>query len=153
MSEYYKHHKERVVYFTYGVDGNKRNASSKLTYADQFMKILNKNGWKVRRNPRKGESTHMYRYLLWGKVLTSEDPKLPHVSINLDNCKEAMISMSNAPVKEDNDGSLHKVKSSERNANIPQEEATHLSDCADMLLMSVSEIDSFGGVFIPNIHS
>jgi hypothetical protein len=44
--------------------------------------------------------------------------------------------MQNAPAKEGRNG-IEKNKSSERNALIPQEEATHLSDTADYNLTGI----------------
>jgi hypothetical protein len=143
--EYYKHHHPKRVLFTYGHDGNTSLANSKLTYAQQFAKILEKNAWEVQMSTDRVPLTQMERMLLWNKVLKNTtdakagravDPAYPLVEFNLDNCNETFVSMQNAPVKEGRNG-LEKNKDSERNASIPQEEATHLSDTADYQLTAV----------------
>lgn len=143
--DYYAPHNKKEVFFAYGHDGNVTHANSKLTYAQEFAQILEARGWTVYMSQEPVPLTQMERYYLWAKVLknTSDhkagrpvDPSLPLVEFNLDNCNETFISMQNAPSKEGRSG-IEKNKSSERNASLPQEEATHLSDTADYNLSSV----------------
>jgi hypothetical protein len=143
--DYYHYHNKKEVYMSYGHDGNVHHANSKLTYAEQFAKILEARGWIVYLSYESIPLGQMERYLLWGKVLQNTsnakkgkptDPALPLVEFNLDNCNATFISMQNAPAKEGRNG-IEKNKSSERNALIPQEEATHLSDTADYNLTGI----------------
>lgn len=143
--DYYHYHNKKEVFMSYGHDGNVTHANSKLTYAQQFAKILEARGWIVYMSHEAVPLSQMDRYLLWAKVLQNTtnakqgkptDPSLPLVEFNLDNCNETFVSMQNAPVKEGRNG-IEKNKSSERNALIPQEEATHLSDTADYNLTGV----------------
>jgi hypothetical protein len=144
--EYYKHHPNRDVVFAYDHTGNTKQANSELTYAEQFAKILKANGWNVNMVTKGAAPTQMEKYLLWHKVLKNSiaaregkeiDPALPLIEFNLDNCNETFVSMQNAQTKEDK-GSIYKNKASERNPLLPQEEATHLSDTADIQLTSIA---------------
>ncbi len=143
--DYYHYHNKKEVFMSYGHDGNITHANSKLTYAQQFSKILEARGWIVHLSFESVPLSQMDRYLLWAKVLQNTsnakkgkpvDPDLPLVEFNLDNCNETFVSMQNAPAKEGRNG-IEKNKASERNALIPQEEATHLSDTADYNLTGV----------------
>ena len=143
--DYYYYHNKKEVFMSYGHDGNITHANSKLTYAEQFAKILEARGWVVHLSYESVPLGQMERYLLWGKVLQNTmnakkgkpiDSSLPLVEFNLDNCNETFISMQNAPAKEGRNG-IEKNKNSERNALIPQEEATHLSDTADYNLTGI----------------
>jgi hypothetical protein len=145
--DYYAHHHPKYVYMSYGHDGNTKHANSAMTYAEQFLEILKKKGWTVNVSIETVPLTQAERYVLWNRVLQNTidhkegratDPELPLLEINLDNCSELWISMSNAPTKQGRNG-LEKNKASERNASIPQEEATHLSDTADYALTSVAK--------------
>ncbi|MGJ3236417.1 hypothetical protein [Marivirga sp.] len=129
--DYYRHHPEKHVRFLYDHTGNSRVANSKETYAEQFAKILEKNGWTVEMATKGAAMSHQNKYLLWNKILKKEEPNMPDIQFNLDNCKDALVSMENAPVKEGKTG-IEKNKSSEKNELIPQEEATHFSDTCDM---------------------
>lgn len=149
---YYRYHKSRTVYFAYDVSGNTKMANSDITYAEQFAKILDKHGFEVIFLSGEGINMgHSLKYLLWSKVLKEDNPYYPKVRFNLDNCNETVVSMSNAPAKESGRGLIEKNKSSERSAYIPQEEATHLSDAADIVLCSVTSLDGMLPSFTDNV--
>jgi hypothetical protein len=83
----------------------------------------------------------MYKYLLWNKLVNSNGIDCPLVEFNRHNCKELLVSMLQAPA-EQKKGKVGKDKTSEKNKNIPQEEATHLSDTADLIVCDLLE-DTF----------
>lgn len=128
--EYYRFHIDKTVYFAYDHTGNSGVANSNLTYADQFAKILTQNGWTVHKVSKGAAPTHQFKYLLWSRLLREGNPQMPKIRFNLDNCHELFVSMEQAPAKEGRNG-IEKDKSSER-SSIPQEQATHLSDTADI---------------------
>ena len=132
---YYRHHNHKVVYFAYDHTGNSGVANSNLTYAQQFAKILQKHGWKVIMLTKGAAPTHQVKYLLWSRLLRQTDPGTPSIRFNIDNCQALFVSMEQAPAKEGRRG-IEKDKGSER-SNIPQEQATHLSDTADLLVGSL----------------
>ncbi len=132
---YYRFHQAKKVYFSYDHTGNSGVANSNLTYAEQFAKILKKNSWEVVMVSKGAAPTHQFKYLLWSKLLRGWDTKHPNITFNLDNCHEMIVSMEQAPAKEGRNG-IEKDKSSER-SSIPQEQATHLSDTADIHIHSM----------------
>lgn len=158
--EYYKHHINKVVYMRYDHTGNKSEANSKITYADQFTQILKKNGWTVKIKRKLNPPRHRIKYLQWSRILKNtidakkgrpHDPSIPIIEFNLDNCNETFVSMSNAQVIE-KQGNIQKDKSSERNPLLPQEEATHLSDTADMHIDDVNIVEIGMPDPIPNSY-
>ena len=75
---------------------------------------------------------HEFRHVLINNILRRSEPKFPIVTLNNNNCKALVMSIMNAPIKED----YSKDKKSEMQ-NIAQEFATHLSDCFDYILVSL----------------
>lgn len=133
--DYYRYQVTKVVYFAYDHTGNTQMANSNITYAEQFANILKKHGWQVHLVSKGSAPTHQFKYLLWGKILKGDNPQLPKISFNINNCYETFVSMEQAPAKEGRKG-IEKDKSSERKS-IPQEQATHLSDTADIQVTSL----------------
>jgi hypothetical protein len=127
---YYSRHRKKEVFFWYDRNGNSKNANSEMTYFEQAERILVKAGWTVHRMTYGLDPAHRLKYLLWAVLLQENNPRLPRIRINKQNCKELIVSMLNTPV-EDKDG-IKKVKKSERNKALPQEEATHFGDAADL---------------------
>lgn len=111
-------------------------ANADLTYAEQFAKILRQNGWSVRMAPKFAPPGHQEKYLLVNRILREYDPSYPKLRFNLENCKETMISMEQAPARDLPGKGIKKDKSSER-SSMPQEEATHLSDTVDIHVVSL----------------
>jgi hypothetical protein len=132
--DYYVYHKTKEVYFAYDHTGNTGLANSDKTYSDQFAAILRKAGWRVMMVSKgKAAPSHQEKYLLWYKLLKGDISNAPRILFNKNNCKELLISMLQAPAKQGPKGII-KDKNSEKNDNIPQEEATHYSDTADILI-------------------
>lgn len=134
--EYYRYHGDKTVYFAYDHTGNTKMANAELTYADQFAKILRKNGWAVRMAPKFAPPTHQEKYLLLNRILRENLPNYPVMRFNLENCKETVVSMEQAPARDVPGKGIMKDKSSER-SSMPQEEATHLSDTVDIQVVSL----------------
>lgn len=133
--DYYRFHERKEVLFAYDHTGNKREANSKLTYAQQFERILHNKGWKVRKiTSKKQPPTHEQKFLLVNKLLREEEPMMPRITFNKHNTANLVTSMSDAPAIEGSKGEIKKSKASEKKDDIPQEEATHLSDTFDNLI-------------------
>lgn len=135
--EYYARHATRhIIYYRdrYGDHRNPNVASSK-SYNQQAIDALESRGWHVTERGHKGmEPPQNEKYLLWADIL-AENGKCPvRFRINGMRCRQTVISMNNAPVKESN-GKFEKDKSSERTGSgTPPEEATHFSDAIDKLV-------------------
>ena len=130
--EYYEYHQCKEVFITPDHTGHTRQANSDLTYAQQFTKLLTAAGWLVHMDDRRKAPSHQQKYLLNHKILSEEDATLPKVRINRQKCACLLNSMLQAPVIQDKDRGIMKDKRSERNDNIPAEDATHFSDTFDI---------------------
>ena len=120
--KYYATHHKKVVYQWGDKSGNKKEGNSKDTYFQQFAAILRKAGWSVRRQ-KIGDIEHLARHRFIIKLHKEDDPRLPKIMHNLNNCNDLRIALESAPMK----GSK-KDKRSELNPAIKQEHATHLTD-------------------------
>jgi hypothetical protein len=126
--EYYKPHKRKRVFQWGDKSGNDRQANSKDSLFEEFASILKRNGWEVIAEST-GDAEHLARHNFINKVHRREDPRLPGVMYNANNCNDLRIALESAPMK---DG--QKDKSSERNKRIKQEHATHGTDAHDYRL-------------------
>lgn len=128
--DYYKPHENKVVFLYGGSDGRKSQTNSKLTLFEDVSSMLIKAGWQVVESYQAFEADHMDKYRFWNHYL-SDGHDAPKFRINKVNCKETIVSMQDAPM---HPNEFRKDKSSERNKNIPQWKATHLSDTVDNLV-------------------
>jgi hypothetical protein len=126
--EYYKHHKNKVVYQWGDKSGNAKVGNAKLTNFEQFAAILVKKGWRVIRM-KIGDVEHLARHTFINKLHREEDPSLPKIRHNANNCKDLQIALECARMKEDK-----KDKTDENKPNINQQHATHLTDAYDYRL-------------------
>lgn len=128
FSTYYKHHKKRTIYQWGDKSGNKREANAKRTYFDQFAQILRDDGWRVIRC-KVGDVQHLERHRFMNRLHQEQDPRLPVIRYNINNCKDLQIALESAPMK---DGK--KDKSSENNPAVKPQHATHYTDAHDYWL-------------------
>lgn len=126
--KYYKYHKRRIIYLYGGSDGMKRVANSKKTYMEDVMELLTKAKWEVYLMAKFHEILHMDKFRFYNKMLTEDHPHLPFLRINQNNAYETYFSMTRAPIDA---AEIKKNKRSERDENLPQWKATHLSDAVD----------------------
>jgi hypothetical protein len=129
--DYYEDHPTKIVYLIHDKEGFKALGNSKTNYADDAIAIFKKNGWKTINNTlRANNPDHSDKFRVINNILAETNPRTPRVRINKYNCQELIISLENAEIKQKGLG-FEKNKSSERSTIIPQEHATHLSDCFD----------------------
>ena len=127
--EYYQHHKEKSLYLWGGSEGKKRtSAASKESYFEMVQDKLAKGGWKVYLMAQMHEILHMDKYLYYIEALSGDNINIPMLKINGNNASESYVSMKDAEIDKIE---IKKDKSSERNDNIPQWKATHISDAID----------------------
>lgn len=127
----YRFHKNKLVYLYGGSDGNRRSDyDSSKTYFEKVIEQLNAAGWRVEPRYRLHEINHQKKFQFFNEYLAGLLIKHPALEINRENAKDLIISLENAPLK---DHIIEKDKSSERQ-DIPQNEATHLSDAFDNLI-------------------
>ncbi|WP_228448865.1 hypothetical protein [Chryseobacterium mulctrae] len=133
--DYYESHKasSNEIHLYYDKYGNKKEANSKTTLAEDVMNKLRMAGWKViNKTPNTNNPAHADKYKLINAILSETNVMLPAVRINSDNCPNLIISMENAPLK--GNDAFEKDKGSERSTTTLQEHATHFSDTLDYCL-------------------
>lgn len=136
--EYYEDYKKKVVRLYYGHDGNQKIKGGRgLTYGDEVVTLLEKKGWRVNdKSIRKPAARHDLKYRLINSCLKGVSYKLPKISINEVNNKDLIISIERAEATEDHNG-IRKLKKDEKNPNIKQQHATHLSDAFDIPIVEM----------------
>jgi hypothetical protein len=78
---------------------------------------------------------HRDKFEFMNLGLTNKERRLPKIMINEENCPSLKIAMYNAPLKI-SEGEIKKDKKSEQSKTIPQEQATHVTDCLDVIYYS-----------------
>jgi hypothetical protein len=125
---YYRGHKPYVLIWG-DRNGNNNYAGRVLTFYQQIEKQLKAAGFNVvLMVERTLDPLHQLKHLVINSLLRGS-ANYPIVKINAERCKNLLVSIQSSPLTPD----FKKDKSSE-NEDIPQERATHLSDCFDNLL-------------------
>lgn len=132
---YYEHHATKVMNLYVDRHGDARSASSKKTYNEIFIEVMERHGWEVYQYRARGQEPPQHdKYLLVNNMLKGADPKYPKLRFNGDKCRYLIGSMNNTRVVQKDGGKFTKDKSSEHNKNLPQEFATHFGDCFDKFI-------------------
>lgn len=126
--DYYQYAEKKVIYQWGDKSGNKNEANSRMSYFEEFANILERNGWQVIAMQR-GDAPHLARHKFIIDMHQEEDPRLPIIRYNTNNCKDLRIALESAGMISDK-----KDKRSERNRLIKQEHATHGTDAHDYRL-------------------
>lgn len=134
---YYEPHKatNNTVYLRHDAQAHKERDENDKTISERMEIKLRQLGWRVinvtqkTNNPR-----HSLKYVLMNEILKESDPRLPKWRINRHNCPNLIISLSNAETEVKSNSEYNKDKSSEQDASILPQHATHLSDTADYYL-------------------
>lgn len=126
----FSNHKNKTAYIYGGKDGHSRRSLTSIYTL--FQLIVNRfefNGWLafVMVDTSQVDGEFQLRHTIVNNVLRGDDPSLPQITINEEHAKLLYQSMSQAPVKDD----FKKNKSSEKDKDLAQEYATHLSDTFD----------------------
>jgi hypothetical protein len=135
FDKYYSQHKERIIYLYYDRNGNTSVANSKETYAELVERLLYERRWIVKLMSFDENPGHRDKFEFVNLCLSEEDERLPKIRINDENCPNTKIALYNTPIKIIT-GELKKDKGSERSDVIPQEQATHITDCFDIIIFS-----------------
>lgn len=140
FAPYYEDKKNHnnVIEFYYDRNGNNKTPNSRVTFAEQAIGCLKRNGWKVIVKVRKGSENppHNDKFIVINYLLKHGGTNgLPEIQINENNCPDLIISLENAPAKAGNKpNTIVKDKKSEASKTTPQEHATHFSDTFDIPL-------------------
>jgi hypothetical protein len=140
FAPYYEDQKKsnNVIEFYYDRNGNNKTPNSRVTFAEQAIGCLKRNGWKVIVKVRKGSENppHNDKFIVINYLLKHGGTMgLPAIEINENNCNDLIISLENAPALPGNKpNTIVKDKRSEKSKTTPQEHATHFSDTFDIPL-------------------
>lgn len=126
--EDYKEHKEKEVWIYGDRNGNSSQYNSKFTLYQEITMVLKKRGWRVINTVEGLDPNHADKHLVINQGLKEDaETQLPQVRINSIRAKYVIISIKRAGILEN----FKKDKRSERDKNLDQAKATHLSDCFD----------------------
>lgn len=129
----YKHHLKKTIYL-HGDQGGKKGDPGRKPWFEQIKSRLKAAGWEVIDCVQRSYPPYHIRYKVINAVLSEQNPRMPKIRINQNECKPLIISLQNTPV----DGAtFEKDKGSEKQVNVPQEYATHLSDGFDYLVFDL----------------
>lgn len=111
-------------------NGNNKSAFSPLTAYEEVELVFKEHGWKTNRKVTGLDSDHHVRHLVLEELLSENKPRAPKIRVNANKCRALIVSIKNTPVLP----GFKKDKRSEADKTLPQERATHLSDCFDNIL-------------------
>lgn len=129
FTNYYSKHEEKLVYIWGDRNGNNKIANSELTFYEQIMKRLKAADWTCVLKSEGLDPLHRMKHFVINQILSESDNNLPKIRINQNECKSLILSIQGAPCTPD----FKKDKRSEKQ-DIPQEQATHLSDAFDNIV-------------------
>jgi hypothetical protein len=135
----YHHHPVKYVELYGDASGNNRRLGAPPLF-EQAAARFRFHGWQPVIKAAGKLPSHEMRHILINNILRRAEQKFPIVTLNANNCKALILSILNAPIKQD----YTKDKKSE-NQNIQQELATHLSDTFDYILVSLFSRLTAGG--------
>lgn len=135
----YSGHPIKYVELFGDASGNNRRLGAPPLF-EQAVARFRHNGWQAIIKAGNKLPQHEMRHVLVNNILRRSETKFPIISINANNCKALIMSIMNAPIKED----YSKDKRSELQS-IAQEFATHLSDTFDYILVSLYSKLILGG--------
>ncbi|GAB2780403.1 hypothetical protein GCM10027275_24930 [Rhabdobacter roseus] len=151
--DYYEPHRRtnNIVYYYYDHTALQGNAISEFNYADEWIALVSKRGWKVKKIYLGRTPAPKSRYEMWGDLLQGKHAKIRAVRFNRNNCNYLLESMRGAKVKAGTkNGEYEKNKADERNPELDQRTTTHYSDAADTLLWGVTtnQVRKLSGVAV-----
>ncbi len=145
---YYRFHKEKLVYVYCDASGNNSVANSKLTYIEELCTHLRDAGWTVVSMTTGNNPYHHRKHLFYQQAWGGDLETL--ILINSIRCDSLITSIEGTKVKEVND-MIKKDKSKEGQHLETEERQPHLSDAMDYLLFAkYSDVYSVKVDYIPN---
>ena len=129
--KHFKDHEFKYVRIWGEPRGHDKQADGDTLY-EQVVARFRKNGWEAEIKVEAGRATkkHKERHYFINEVLEDTNPLLPSLLVNVDECKDVIISIQTTPIKAE----FTKDKSKEKDRNFKQEHATHFTDTLDYYL-------------------
>jgi hypothetical protein len=148
---YYKHTKRKSLVYYYDSTSIKDNSQGQEMERDEVIRRLRAGGWRVRAKYIGKTKSHHFKYKLWNAALNETDGRLPVIRYNRVNCLQFEKSLLNADVRKVRDEYRKDKRSEQKNYRtnsfaVPPEDATHISEAADTLLIGwMDEISTATG--------
>ncbi len=130
FTTYYAYFYKKEVMYVYDPTAVGTDGKSTMTYADEVIKALKAEGWKVKTKYLSKVPSHHARYLGWGVALAEQDDRFARQRFNRENTKQSVFCLTHAKTKQGKNG-FEKDKTDEQNDDIPQDETTHYTDAID----------------------
>lgn len=131
ICNHYSAHQMKFIRIWGEPRGHDKKADTKLTIYQQIENRFREHGWDVEIMVKAGRTTHhVDRYEFINTLLEESNPLLPKIRMNLEECKDTIISLETTDINND----FKKDKSKEKIRSFPQEHAPHLTDTVDYYL-------------------
>lgn len=139
FTNFYRHHRNKVVHYYFDNTAISMNASGRISFKDEVVAELRKEGWQVVEHRIVQASTHEHRFIFWQKLLGGREPRLPRFGYDIDDAHQWQVSAENAGVKQSESGykkdkSTETRKDKDGNYYVRPEDSTHISEAADCLM-------------------
>lgn len=128
--EEYAHHPTKKAHIHGDRNGNSKRSGNPLTAYEEVINVLKSKGWECVLMVSGLDSEHHIRHLVISELFSEANQRLPKVRINAIKCRALITAIKNTPILPD----YKKDKRSEASTTLPQERATHLTDCLDNIL-------------------
>lgn len=146
FAEYYRMHRNKIVYQRGDKSGNNKQANSKETYFEQFANRLRAKGWRVIQK-KTGDVEQFERHRFIALLHAEEDSRFPLIRYNK-RCVDLKIALESTQMKD-----TKKDKSSETNPSVRPQHATHYTDAHDYdLYHALQHLESDTGIDISTFH-
>jgi len=137
ICNYYRYQERKVVELYDDPMGHKKNPDQQKDI-DKVKSRFRYHGWVVvHKTPSNAYIPHRVKYRIWELGLDERkdkrDVRFTHCKWNLNNAYESFYSCSKARIKIGRNDEYQKDKDDEKDEDLAQWKATHLSDCADMI--------------------
>jgi hypothetical protein len=155
--EYYRDHRTKTVKYYYNQTSVSDDSRGNPAESETVINILRQNGWTVIPEYQGGTPDHEVTQKLWSLSLSGDDPRLLEVRINLqaagrlfDVMKKTGVLKRGKKYKKDKRSEIFDYKAGKY--NVPQPQATHVTEAADVLLLGMQR-DYHNGDLSPVIGS
>ena len=127
---YYRYLLKKEVEYVYDQTAIAKDGKSELTYADEVIRVLKENGWRVKPVYIGEVPSHHRRFMAWGLALREADDRYAVQRFNRENTRGTVQAMNDAQTKEGRNG-FEKDKGDEKKDQIDQATTTHVTDACD----------------------
>lgn len=143
FADYYKHHPTKHINLGYDHTMIGEDAVRKHGFILELKRELEAHDWTVTLIYVGQAPSHHTKYVFMYRRIGNmeEETPFPRLRVNEENCEPTLQSCRLAGAKQTKSG-FEKDKNPEKDDNVDQAEATHLSDAFDLLLLTINHVVS-----------